>query len=557
MPPKSTCLLAAALVALAPVVAASAESARPAQRPNILLVVADDLGYTDIGPYGAEIDTPNLDALAREGVTFTRFYTSPLCSPTRAMLMSGTDSHLAGLAKMAEHLQPEDRGKPGYEGYLNNRVAPLPELLRDAGYHTYMVGKWHLGTEVDLTPKARGFERAFSLLTGSSSHFDEMAGPRAAHPRALFAEDGRRLSGLPATFYSTEYFTDRLLEYIDANIDDGRPFFGYLSYTAPHWPLQVPEEHLAKYRGKYDAGYEKLRAERFARLKALGLLPKSATLPPLPKHVPTWDSLPAEEKARQARAMEIYAAMVHNMDAHLGRVLAYLRRRGVYENTFVFFMSDNGADGQSSAFAPIADWAATFDNRPENMGRRGSYVLYEAGWAHAAEAPFRLYKWFTSEGGIRTPAIAAYSHATARGATHHGVVSVLDVLPTFLDLAGARHPGTHYRGREINPPRGRSILPLLADPARSIRASDDVFATEILGRRALVKGDWKILWLDEPFGTAAWQLYNLATDPGEQNDLAAREPARLAALLADWDRYAASSSVDPMASAGAPAPGPH
>ena len=517
--------------------------AKEARKPNILLILADDLGYADIGAFGGEIPTPSLDQLARSGLQLTRFYTSSQCAPTRAMLMSGVDSHLAGLGAMQEGMSENQVGQPGYEGYLNNRVVSMASLLKDAGYHTYMTGKWHLGTEVDQTPTARGFDRSFSLLTGSASHFNDMVGPTLAQPRAKYWEDGKEVFSLPEAFYSSSYYTSRMIEYIDSNKASAKPFFAYLAYTAPHWPIQALDRDLSRQRGKYDEGYDVIRARRFEKLKAQGVIPANATLPSRPAGLIPWESLSPEQRKRQARLMEVYAAMVDRMDYEIGRVVAHLKRNGLYDNTVIVFMSDNGADSNPLVNFPVyAEWVKRFDDSYENIGRKGSFSSYDAGWATAGEAPFRLYKWFSTEGGIRSPAFIVAPNSV-RGLRNDSVTTVLDVLPTLLELAGAPRPGKTYKGRAVHSLAGRSMVPLLAGKSSQSRGDDDTFGREIVGRYALIKGDWKIIWVDKPWGMGDWELFNVAADRGEQNNLAKEKPDKLQEMVADWKRYAEKNNV--------------
>jgi len=309
--------------------AAKILSFSPPGAPNILLVVVDDLGYADISSFGGEISTPNIDALAKRGISFTRFYAPMTCSPTRAMLMTGTDNHIAGLGNMAETISDNQMELPGYEGYLNDRVVTVAERLRDAGYHTYMAGKWHLGLNYEQSAYARGFERSFALLYGAGSHFNDMVGPDLHRSRALYREDGELLETLPDSFYSTRFYTDRILENIDSQLNDSKPFFAYLSYTAPHWPLQAPDDIIDKYQGRYDDGYDVIRAQRFARMKKMGILHAHAELPPRPAFIPPWHSLTEKEKRKHAKTMEVYAAMVDELDQNIGRVLRYLEHKRI------------------------------------------------------------------------------------------------------------------------------------------------------------------------------------------------------------------------------------
>ncbi len=523
-------------------------------RPNILLIVADDLGYTDIGAFGGEIHTPNLDALAKAGVRLTQFYSAPTCSPTRSMLLSGTDNHLAGLGNMVETMRPNQQGHPGYEGYLSPRVAALPELLRDAGYHTYMAGKWHLGLTEETSPAARGFERSFALLQGGAGHFTDL--PVIGPNPAIYREDGK-LVQLPADFYSSRTFSERIIEYLDNQPDDGRPFFAYLAYSAPHWPLQAPAESIAKYVGRYDEGYDVLPAARFARMKELGLVtPGMQTTPRVPGER-EWNALTAEEKQIAARNMEIYAAMVDDLDRYLGTVLDALKRRGEFDNTFIFFMSDNGPEGSNLDvdWDALRDWVTQCcDNRLENMGSANSYLWYGPNWARAGAAPFRGFKGFTAEGGIRVPAIVHFPKTVPGGSIQNSMTTVMDVMPTLLAVAGVEHPQTFHE-REVLPLRGTSMMPALTGASDRVHPEDYVMGWELFGDRAIRQGEWKIVWKSsgdqyypaaphDPQITAdSWRLYNVALDPGERIDLAGQHPDVLRTLIAHWDVYARETGI--------------
>ncbi|MCC7412287.1 MAG: arylsulfatase [Gammaproteobacteria bacterium] len=516
-----------------------------AQRPNILVIVADDLGYTDMGVYGGgDIATPNLDRLANEGVLFTNFHSAPACSPTRAMLLSGVDNHAAGLGNMFEELAPNQKGQPGYEGHLSFRVASMAELLADAGYHTYMTGKWHLGLKEETSPAARGFEKSFALLQGGGGHFDRQ--PIIGPNPAVYSEDGKSVEELPADFYSTRYYAERMIEYLKADAGDGRPFFAYLAFTAPHWPLQAPEDSVAKYAGRYDAGYDALHAERIARMKSLGLV--ATDIEPFPRqpNEKSWTDLNKEERRREARLMEIYAAMVDDLDVYTGRVIDYLKQTGRYDNTFIFFMSDNGAEGHhlDREWGVLRDWVAKCcDNSYKNMGKANSYLWYGPNWARAGTGPFRLFKGFTTEGGIRVPAFAHYPARIAGGRRSTGFASVMDVMPTVLELAGVKHPGGRYRGREVLPMQGKSMLSALDGTAASVHGEDYWMGWELFGKRAIRKGDWKLVWTPAPYGPDGWELFDLHTDPAELRDVAAGNPERVAELRALWDRYVTDDGI--------------
>jgi len=556
------------------------------RRPNILLLVADDLGYSDLGFLGSEIRTPSLDALAASGMVLTDFHVSPACSPTRAMLLAGVDAHVAGLGTMSGEEDDNQRGQPGYEAVLSDRVVTVARLLQDAGYATMMVGKWHLGGGAATRPEGRGFERSFALLPGGASHFADAQGLGAAP--AAYVEDGAPV-GLPADFFSSDFYTDKLIEYLGEAHDGGRPFFAYLGYTAPHWPLQATEEYIDRYAGAYDEGWDVLRARRAAGLAAAGIIGPDVGVPDRLPFVPAWQGLAREQQRSEAREMELYAAMVENLDANIGRLFDYLREIGEYDDTLIMFFSDNGAEGN-----PImeAEWTwKGYDNGYDNLGRAGSYVAYGAGWAQASTAPFRLFKTFPSQGGIRVPAIVlapvdvSSGDTPPAGGTSGGptasnessrrtpaggdggagasatssrelggsrrrppgisdvFVSVMDVVPTALELAGVEPPDGVYQGRPVARLEGASMLPFLRGEAPAVHPGDYVMGWELFGRRALRQGDWKLLWLWEPYGPERWQLFDLSRDPAETDDLAASEPDKLREMLALWAEYAARNGV--------------
>ena len=509
-------------------------------KPNFLLIVADDLGYSDIGAFGGEIHTPRLDALAEGGTRLTNFHTAPTCSPTRSMLPSSVDNHKAGVGNMAEVLQPDQKGQPGYEGYLNDTVATLPEVLRDGGYHTYMAGKWHLGRTEDKSPAVRGFDKSYVLIQGGASHFDDQRAVISVDPKALYREDGKEVD-VPKGFFSSAFYTDRMMQYIDENLGDGKPFFAYLAYTAPHWPLQAPDDYLDKYKGQYAEGYEKIRVARLERMRELGIIDASVQANTPLEQLPHWEDLTDEQRAIEARRMEIYAAMVDNMDYHIGRIIDWLDEKGELDNTVILFMSDNGADGNSPEVLPgNVDWYATeFDNSLENMGRKNSFIWYGAQWGQVGATPFPLFKGFIAQGGIVTPAIISYPNMPEKGGINRSVFSVKDVMPTFLELAGLDQPASPYNGREIAGLQGKNMLPALHGES----VDEQLIGWELFGRSAIRKGDWKIRLMEAPYGSGEWGLFNLKDDPTELNDLADEQPEKLAELLADWENYVKENGV--------------
>jgi arylsulfatase A-like enzyme len=533
------------------------------KRPNILIIVADDLGFSDTSPYGSEISTPALDRLAKDGLRMTDFHTAPACSPTRAMLFSGTDSHIAGLGQMAEFMMknPESyKGVPGYEGYLNFRVAALSEILQDAGYHTLMAGKWHLGMKPELSPHTRGFNRAAAYLPGAGNHYNyEPQFEESMRLPPMMKSDGFWMEGsqpldrhtLPADFYSSNYFASRLIGYLRDRTDEEleKPFFAYLAFTAPHWPLQAPKETISKYHGKYDDGPEALRLRRLKQLQLLKLVPDDIT--PAPLDAALWHAMSEHEQKISAKKMEVYAAMVDKLDENVGRVLDQLEATGELNNTFIVFMSDNGAEGNSLEAIPLLGSMSMaelitkhYNNAPENIGAGSSFVWYGPDWALAATAPSRGFKGWTTEGGIRCPCIVRYPPLKRTGVSHD-FATVMDLLPTCLELAGVQHPGSMFRGREVAPVRGKSWVPHLSSQngPPTYQAELDVTGWELFGLRGIRRGNYKAVWIPPPKGKGEWELFNVVKDPGELQDLAEIHKDILKGLLVDWEIYFAETGM--------------
>jgi arylsulfatase len=522
------------------------------KRPNFLLIVADDLGYSDLGSYGGEINTPVLDNLAREGVRYTNFYVSPTCSVTRSMLLSGTDNHIAGLGNMGELLAPNQMGKPGYEGVLNKRVVTLPSLLRDSGYHTYMAGKWHLGLQPDQSPRARGFERDFSLLVGGGSHFDNGWNIEWQIPKAPYSEDGQLLKKLPEGFYSTKTYTDKTIQFIEEGRSDGRPFFAYMAFTAPHGPLHVPDDWLRRYKNHYDEGWDGVRKKRLVRMQELGIVEKGVNVADRLWFVPRSTGLTPALRVMLGRKMELYAAMVEYMDEQISRVLDYLKEIGEYENTIVIFISDNGAEGndlramvagQEGSLGFLHAMSNFAEDGHNSLGRKGTYAEYGPAWAQVSMTPFRLYKGLLAEGGIRSPLIVSGPGVKGAGKINkEAILHVMDITPTLLNLAGVQHP-PRYKGREVAPVQGKSWVAMLEGRTQSPRGEGDWLGWELFGNRAIRQGDWKISRHYEPWGTGDWQLFNLAEDLGEQHDLSDKFPEKMNALVELWAEYMKTNGV--------------
>lgn len=517
------------------------------KQPNVLFIMADDLGYSDLGAFGGEINTPNIDALTQEGRILTDYHTAPTCSPTRSQLISGTDHHLAGIGAMAELTPTHLKGQPGYEGFLNQRSLSIAEVLKDNGYRTYISGKWHLGLTDETNAHAKGFDHSFTLLQGLDLHFKQA--PDAYKRNATYTEDGKKIpiSSLPDDFFSTNYFTDKLISYLDSGKNSGKPFFAYAAYTAPHWPLQAPAEYRDRYRGVYDVGYDVIRDARITRQKQLGLIPTNfnAAEPIATENAPQkygkWNQLSTEQKALEARRMEIYAGMVENLDANIGRIIQYLKRNNLYDNTLIFFVSDNGAEGfiRGSYGAESG-----FDNSISNVGAANSYHYVGPRWAEVSAAPFHLWKDTAGEGATTAPAIVKLPYQSKAQATHHGFASVLDVFPTVLDYANISIPQGQYKGRQINTPSGYSWKAVLENKAQNIRPVNFSFADELHGSKYARQGDWKIvLQSNAKLGTGSWELYNLKNDRGETQNLAQKNPEKLQQLVDVYNQYTQKNGV--------------
>jgi arylsulfatase len=517
-------------------------------QPNLLLLVADDMGYTDLGAYGSEIRTPNIDGLAEQSIKLTNFHVAPTCAPTRSMILSGTDNHTAGLGSMfGRPMLSGVDGVPGYELYLHERVATLPEILSDAGYHTYIAGKWHLGVEPDQTPAARGFERSFVLIPGSWQHFGA--------PAHLFSENGEMVDESINDFYSTRGYTDKLIEYIGDNHGDDRPFFAFAAYTSPHWPLQVPDEFIDRYAGVYDEGYDVLREKRVESAQALGLVPQVDAEAGFERIGPAWQELSDEEQRVSARRMELYAAMLENLDHNIGRLLAYLEEIGELDNTVILFMSDNGAESDRIDLNPtfVQRWGPTADNSMENLGRANSFVSIGPGWAQAATAPFNRAKGFINEGGTRVPAFILYGSGVNPIDIDDQFLRAMDIAPTFLELAGTEPVSGSYRGREVVEIEGRSFARILDGNHQPLYSNDEAIGSELHGHRALRRGRYKLVWEQAagntwwdypvPDSWYRWSLYDIESDPSESRDLSEDYPELVAEMIELWDDYADAHGV--------------
>jgi arylsulfatase len=500
---------------------ASAQEKKSAARPNIVVILADDLGYSDLGCYGSEIPTPNIDKLAQQGVRFTQFYNQARCCPSRAALMTGRYPHQVGVGAMIDGYAKWIRDaadRPSYQDHLSKDSPTVAELLRTAGYRTMMCGKWHLGDRPEEWPVARGFDRSFALIPGAMNYF----GGDTTGPRSPMVLDGEKFTPPHDGFYSTDAFADRAIDFLREAKD--KPFFLYMAYNAPHWPLQAPPAEIEKHRGKYDAGWQSIREARFKRMRELKIVDENTQMAPMDRgEAKPWGELSADKRTEWSRRMEIYAAMVSIMDANVGRLVAELDKLGVANDTLFLFVSDNGGAAEDP-----------HRGKPDaELGTRDSFWGYARPWATVSNTPWRLHKVTAYEGGISTPMVAHWPGgipAAANGSLVRSPAHLIDLLPTFAELAGATPPGK---------PEGQSI-------ARMIRGeegnADRTLCWEHEGNRAIRKGNWKLVQLAN---APAWELFDIAKDRAEQHDLAAARPEVVKELSAEYDRWAERCGVVP------------
>ena len=501
-------------------------------KPNIILILADDMGYSDVGCFGSEIQTPNLDQMARNGLRMTQFYNASRCCPTRASLLTGLNPHQAGIGDMVG-----DRGNPAYQGYLNQQCVTIAEALRPAGYRTYMTGKWHVGTAPDQWPRKRGFDRYFGLIDGASNYFNNT--PYRANQTLTTALDDQRVTPGPG-YYATNAYADYALKFIDSNPKDN-PFFLYLAFTAPHWPLHALPEDVAKYRGKYAGGWDKVRAVRFDRMKKLGILDPNTTLSPRDSTIPAWTTASETEKASWSDNMATYAAMIDRMDQNIGRILAKLKERGEDKNTVILFLSDNGACHElmnGNGFLP-----SVVERSKLPASDTASFASYGKRGANVSNTPFRMYKHWEYEGGTATSFIAYGPSVVKPGRITQQPGHIIDLMATCLDLAGATYPKTH-NGHAITPTEGISLVPVLKGQSRK---GHDALYFEHEGNRAVRihagrQGDWKLV---STHPDDIWALYNLKTDRTELHDLSQQQPERVRQMTALYDVWAKRAGVVP------------
>jgi arylsulfatase len=509
------------------IVAFSLQAQEP---PNIVLILADDMGYSDIGSYGGEVRTPHLDKLASGGVRYRQFYNSARCCPTRAALMTGLYPHQAGMGWMAA----ADLGTPQYQGTLNNQCVTIAEVLKDAGYGTYMTGKWHLTNErkidgmvMESWPKQRGFDQYFGIIPGGANYFTPI----------IYSNNNRYRA--PEDFYLTDAISDTTVKYIDQHFSTKKdtPMFMYVAYTAPHWPLHALQKEIDKYKDRYRAGWDKLRQERFEQQKKLGVITKATQLSPRDEQVTAWQSLPKEEQNEMAMRMAIYAAQIDVMDQGIGRIVQKIKEKGQLDNTLILFLSDNGA---------CAEFISSGKSK-EVTGKEDTFESYRIQWANAGSTPFREFKHFTHEGGIATPLIAHWPSGIGKKLNNtfiseYGHVS--DIMATCVEVAGAQYP-QKYKGHAITPMEGKSLVPHFKGKSNS----RGVVYWEHEANIAVRDGKWKLVAKTPEgaeFSKASLELFDMEADPAEMNNLAARDPGKVQSMYDAWSKWAHKIGAFPL-----------
>ncbi|RZK21483.1 MAG: arylsulfatase [Pedobacter sp.] len=498
--------------------------AQKKQRPNIILILADDLGYSDLGAYGSEIQTPNLDKLANQGIRLKEFYNNSICAPTRASILTGQYQHKAGVGYFAN-----DLGLPAYQGYLNNESLTLAEVLKNNGYTTLLSGKWHVSGKGQSLPWQRGFDR--SLMANNGSYFDQ--GDYNGGKKQPYFQDGKPYPLEAGKFYQTDVVTEQAVKYIDEEAKKDKPFFLYLAYTAPHWPLHALPEDIAKYKGKYDQGWDELRKTRFEKQKDLGIVDKKTILSVKDDDIYDWSRLSYDQRHQWAAKMEVFSAMVDRMDQGIGKVLEQLKKSGVDENTLIVFISDNGAPAEE-----MIKWhnGATRNTGP--VGTIGSYESQSKNWSYASNTPFLAFKDYMYEGGISSPFIAWFPSKIKAGQIRQGTGHIIDLAPTFYELAGAAYP---KKFNQITPNTlpGKSLLPVLFEKQDTVQRSEPLF-WERAGNRAARLGKWKLV---SHWPSYAWELYNLEDDRGETQNIAAKNHELVSKLSVKYFEWAKKTGV--------------
>ena len=503
------------------------------ERPNFLVIITDDMGFTDIGAFGGyDMKTPNLDRLALNGIRFTNFHGHLSCAPSRAMLISGTGNHEAGLGTQRDI--ERFRGERNYERHLVDRIATLPEILDKSGYRTYLAGKWGLGGTKLIDPTERGFSKSFALIPSGGGHFQSI------FHESRYTYNGKAFSEPKDPIYSTTLFTDQLISFFKEDQKSKQPFFALFAPTAPHWPLHMPPGMEYLTQDNYEEGYDTLRDKRLVSATKFGVLPEGIKVNTYKSNALPWDSLSAEEKALQLKVIEIYAAMISHLDQEIGRLLDYLKSINAFENTLILLINDNGAQGGPIFGGPpsyVKD--RSFNNNPENLGKGSSWANMGQGWADAVNAPFRGSKGTVYEGGVRVAAFANWSEIKYPNSIYRHYLNNMDVVPSLLELAGINHPAPLLNGRDILSIRGKSFASVLRGNVSSIHPDDEAIVLSASGKHFMQRGQWKLLKELE----GDWELYDLNADPYESRNLAALKPKLLNELLNEFHLNAKINNI--------------
>ncbi|MDC1513163.1 arylsulfatase [Porticoccaceae bacterium] len=513
------------------------------QRPNVVVILVDDAGLTDFTPFGGEAKMPAIQTLAERGIKFSNYHTSPLCAPSRAMLLTGIDNHRTGIATIPEVLTANQAGQPGYSMFLEPGVRTLADRLKAEDYRTYMTGKWHLGSGAQDLPNSHGFDRSFALDASGADNWEQKP-YMGYYDFAPWYEDGKP-ADLPEDFYSSKFIVDRMIRYLESDKQPNRrqPFFSYLAFQAIHIPVQAPREVTDSYNGVYDQGWHQLRKMRHQRAIALGLIAPDTALAEMPANSRDWENLSPQDRALYARAMQVQAAMLESMDSHIGRFIEYLNGRGELDNTLFIVTSDNGPEPSYPLdISGMKTWMSFngYNHRLDNLGEKGSMVAIGPEWASASASPLNMFKFYAAEGGIRVPLIIAGPNIERQN-WQPAMVMVTDIAPTVLDYLEVKDQ--HKEAVAIT---GRSMMPLLEGSATEIYADDEAIGMEVSGNSVLIKGDYKLSRNSPPHGDNIWRLYNLAADPGESQDLRALQPEQFDLMMEDYKKYASEFGVIPL-----------
>ena len=513
------------------------------QRPNVVVILVDDAGLTDFTPFGGEAKMPAIQTLAERGIKFSNYHTSPLCAPSRAMLLTGIDNHRTGIATIPEVLTANQAGQPGYSMFLEPGVRTLADRLKAEDYRTYMTGKWHLGSGAQDLPNSHGFDRSFALDASGADNWEQKP-YMGYYDFAPWYEDGKP-ADLPEDFYSSKFIVDRMIRYLESDKQPNRrqPFFSYLAFQAIHIPVQAPREITDSYNGVYDQGWHQLRKMRHQRAIALGLIAPDTALTEMPANSRDWGNLSPQDRALYARAMQVQAAMLESMDSHIGRFIEYLNGRGELDNTLFIVTSDNGPEPSYPLdISGMKTWMSFngYNHRLDNLGEKGSMVAIGPEWASASASPLNMFKFYAAEGGIRVPLIIAGPNIERQN-WQPAMVMVTDIAPTVLDYLEVKDQ--HKEAVAIT---GRSMMPLLEGSATEIYADDEAIGMEVSGNSVLIKGDYKLSRNSPPHGDNIWRLYNLAADPGESQDLRALQPEQFDLMMEDYKKYESEFGVIPL-----------